>query len=281
MRLFLGLTALALAVPLLAQDKREEVVEIGEVPSMSAGRLSRDERDQQALFVRLGAEGAIQLKRGEEWKDASLDNLAKALAEELQRLGDEGCETLERGLKVSKLFVSIAADPAAPWQHLQWLMTVAAEQKYYKIELSDGARRMLAYLPCDRGIPPKEEEPPKEIIVPIHLMARMEKARKWNDKQVVAPTTVLYRFGEQDSEDPKSVAGWIRKARKAAEPELKPGGTLLGEIKAGNKVPFASVFDVMAAFLDEGLPAVSLHSATLPAAEIRALTVLPYPAKNY
>jgi len=285
MKPFLGLIALALAVPLLAQDQEDQEDEVTvieeEIPSDPAGRLSRDVRDQPALFVRLGAEGALEVKRGEVWKATSLKDLGLALAEELQRRGEAGYERLESGLKVSKLFVSIEADPSAPWQHLQWLMIEAAKQKYYKLELSDGKRRMLTYLPCDRGLPPKAEKPPQEIRVSIHLMARMEQARKWNDKTVSAPTTVLYRFGDRDTEELATLAGWIADAKKAVEPERKKGASLVGEIKAGLRVPFARVFDVMELLLDADLPAVSFYGTTPLPDETRALTVLPYPVRNY
>ncbi len=281
MRPFLGLIALALAVPLLAQDKEEEVVEIEEVSSKPIGRLSLGERDQPALLVRLADEGALQIKRGEEWEVATLKDVGQALAGELQRLGDEGYEKLEGGQKVSKLFLSIEADPVAPWQHLQWLMIVAAEQKYHKLELIDGTRRMLTYLPCDRGLSPKAKKPPKEAFVSVHLMARMERPREWNDGKVFAPMTVVYRLVERETEDLKTLAGWIREAKRAVEPELKKGWTLVGEIKAGHKVPFAHVFDVMAAFVDGGIPAVSFYGTTSPTDEVRRLERLPYPAKNY
>jgi len=40
------------------------------------------------------------------------------------------------GGKATKLYVLLRADKDTPWQHVQWLMTIMAEQKYYKLQFA-------------------------------------------------------------------------------------------------------------------------------------------------
>ena len=71
----------------------------------------------------------------------SLDQVAAILAEKkrfynLQQKakGKTGYETLPGGEKASSLFVLLRADRDTPWQHVQWLMTIMAEQKLFKLQ---------------------------------------------------------------------------------------------------------------------------------------------------
>ncbi len=152
------LTALAfLAAPVWAQDEPEDVPEeeiaeeeivgkktVEDAPGLPAGRIARGERDAPAVSVRLREGGVLQAKVGEEWKETKLKDLSallKTSAEdydrEMQKTGKSGYDAVGT-MKLSRLFVSIDAEPTVPWQHIQWLMTIAAEQKNPKFELSDG-----------------------------------------------------------------------------------------------------------------------------------------------
>ena len=40
------------------------------------------------------------------------------------------------GAEASKLFVLLRADRNTPWQHIQWVMTIMAEAKLYKLQFA-------------------------------------------------------------------------------------------------------------------------------------------------
>ena len=48
----------------------------------------------------------------------------------------EGWVEVAPGAKASKLFVLLRADKDTPWQHVQWLMTIMAEQKLFKCQFA-------------------------------------------------------------------------------------------------------------------------------------------------
>jgi len=179
---------------------------------------------------------------------------------------------------VSRLFVSIDAEPTVPWQNIQWVMTIAAEQKYYKLEMSDGTRRLLASLPVDRGnVNPVD--PPLELKVSVHVVVRAEKVGKWGDLAVTRPVDVRYKIGSEETGALGPVADCVRKAQAAVKGT--PNATVYGEIQAGHKAPFAKVFDVMETFEAAGLTSVSFYGTGIPPAALREAPRLPYPTKNY
>jgi biopolymer transport protein ExbD len=50
--------------------------------------------------------------------------------------GEDGMEEVAPGAFASKLYVLLRADRDTPWQHVQWLMTIMAEQKIYKLQFA-------------------------------------------------------------------------------------------------------------------------------------------------
>ncbi|MGQ0612264.1 MAG: ExbD/TolR family protein [Planctomycetaceae bacterium] len=95
------------------------------------------------LIVNISQEGVILIKD----QTKSLDALATFL-EAAKRgydarqalLGKEGSEE-KAGQKVSKLFVLLRADKDTPWQHIQYIMTIMAEAKIYKLQF--GTKKYL------------------------------------------------------------------------------------------------------------------------------------------
>ena len=295
------LCALFLAAPLLAQEEEiveeeafeepgigeEEVILEEELGMFPAGRLSKEKRDHDAVFLRVGEAGHLQVKDGEAWRDANLDEVSTTLygAKRLhhafeQKKGGTGYEVVGGGVQASKLFVSIEATPDTPWQHLQWLTTIAAEQQHYKLELSDGKRRVLAFLPTDMGIQPALDQHPTEILARVHLVARGEEEAKWGEAKVKRPARVAYKLGDREADDLAAVGEWIATAKKAAA-GTEGGVQVVGEIRAGHRVPFGKVFDVMETYLDKGVPAMNFYGTQVPTAELRELKRLPYPIAGY
>jgi len=76
-------------------------------------------------------------------KAISLDELGTILRQrkdayelKMRRKGQSGLEDIGNGAKASKLYVLLRADKETPWQHVQWLMTIMAEQKLYKMQFA-------------------------------------------------------------------------------------------------------------------------------------------------
>jgi len=67
---------------------------------------------------------------------AILGNLKEKYELKMRAKGKSGLEDLPGGGKASKLYVLLRADKETPWQHVQWLMTVMAEQKLYKMQFA-------------------------------------------------------------------------------------------------------------------------------------------------
>ena len=278
---------LVFAAPVRAQDA-EKAGGDDMIPWIPAGRIARGERDAPTVFVRLREGGALQVKAGEEWKDATLDDVGKFLRSfteeqdrEMRKGGKSAYETLPGGAKASRLFVSIDVEPTVPWQNVQWLMTVVAEQRYYRLEVSEGKRRMLVSLPTDAGSKVEPKDPPAEILISVHAVARAEKEGKWGDLPVLRPAEVRYKIGNahEEASTQADVADYVRKAWAAVKDT--PNCTISGEIKAGNKVPFSLVFDLMETFEARGIASMKLFAAQIPSAAVRAAPRLPYPLKNY
>ena len=56
---------------------------------------------------------------------------------------------------------------------------------------------------------------------------------------------------------------------------------MVGEVKAGHKVPFEKVFDVLQAFLDHDVTNARFFGVKIPDAEVRRRATLTFPVKNY
>ncbi|MGH7162250.1 MAG: ExbD/TolR family protein [Planctomycetota bacterium] len=65
-----------------------------------------------------------------------LDFARRLYVQNQKARGLDGMEKLEGGAEASKLFVLLRADKDAPWQHVQWIMTIMAEQKLYKLQFA-------------------------------------------------------------------------------------------------------------------------------------------------
>jgi len=95
--------------------------------------------DEERIILNLDKEGAIHWKG----KNINMDELGTILGTmrdtyEIKKRarGESGMEELPSGGRASKLYVLLRADKDTPWQHVQWLMTIMAEQKLYKLQFA-------------------------------------------------------------------------------------------------------------------------------------------------
>ena len=192
-----------------------------------------------------------------------------------------GRHEVEAGVRASNLYVLLRIDRDAPWQHVQWILTILAEEKVYRTAFAVSTGKLNAHLPVDRAVC-GVTDPPQEIKVAIHIVARKEKPEMFGPaeamQQVTKPCEVKYRFGDRESRDLAAVTKWIQDANRAAQGEKV---TIVGEIKAGHKVPFAYIVSVLDEFHSAGNKDVQFFGTQIPTKALRAKKNLPYPRKNY
>ncbi|HEX5138213.1 MAG TPA: hypothetical protein VFY93_14650 [Planctomycetota bacterium] len=281
------MAALALlALPAWSQEPapEEEVIIEQEAPQLPAGQVHRGERDVPALLVRIREPGVLEVKSGEDWKGTTLDGLAESLdafaKEQDKVLAKDGKSAYEKtpgGTEVSRLYLALDVGPTVPWQHAQLVLQVAAQQKFRKLEVTDGKRTLLVDLPVDAGMHSTKKKVP-DTRLQVHAVARAEQVEKWGDVEVNKPAEIRYKFGPEETASLPELTALIRSARKAAE---ESGSRAVGEVKSGNKVPFAMVFDILEMFDNAGIADVNIAVGGIPSEAVRKADRLPYPLKNY
>ncbi|MHC4668704.1 MAG: ExbD/TolR family protein [Planctomycetota bacterium] len=99
----------------------------------------KDNDPDDRIILNVDQDGFVMWKS----KRINLDELGAILGQlkdryelRMRRKGQTGLEDLPGGGKASKLYVLLRADKETPWQHVQWLMTVMAEQKLYKMQFA-------------------------------------------------------------------------------------------------------------------------------------------------
>jgi len=143
--------------------------------------------------------------------------------------------------------------------------------------------KLQAFLPTDKGINPTPQDPVAEFKISVHIVARAEKAGKYGPayaiQDVMMPTQFRFRFGDQETADIEELKSWMaaQKNLAAGNPDMK----VLGEIKAGHKVPHKYVVAVLNKFAELGLEKIDFFGTALPTAEQRKLNYLRYPEHNY
>ncbi|MEE8104233.1 MAG: biopolymer transporter ExbD [Planctomycetota bacterium] len=65
-----------------------------------------------------------------------LEHLRTVYKKKMALQGKSGVEIIKGGAEASKLFVLLRADRNTPWQHIQWVMTIMAEAKLYKLQFA-------------------------------------------------------------------------------------------------------------------------------------------------
>jgi len=143
--------------------------------------------------------------------------------------------------------------------------------------------KMQAFLPTDKGINPTPAEPPLEIKVSVHIVARAEKNATYGPEgaqtTVAMPTEFRYKIGNDETASLREVADYIKSAYTAVRDT--PDAKITGEIKAGHKVPHKFVVAVLNKFAEAGMQKVDFYGTAIPPKELRSKNYLPYPAKNY
>jgi biopolymer transport protein ExbD len=109
------------------------------LPIAHMAEEDKDNDPDDRVILNIDTEGHILYKG----RPRSLEEIGGILREEKKRYdfdqkrnGKSGLEPIPGGGEASKLFVLLRADKETPWQHVQWLMTIMAEQKLYKMQFA-------------------------------------------------------------------------------------------------------------------------------------------------
>lgn len=233
----------------------------GEVRVEAAELHFGDEALKKTMKVQPGLESVTLDELG-----THLDK-AKRLYDLVQKVkGGTGYDEVAPGVKASTLHVLVRADEAAPWEHVESLMTICAEQKIYKVHLA--ARRgpeevaLGLFLPVDRGIQPLPAEPRTEVRVPLVIRADAESA--------------VFAYLDREHEDLGSFREYLRSSRAGVGADA----TLIGEIRASRRTPVRHVLAALELFRAEGYEHVHAFSVVIPAPESRRRARLPPPETN-
>jgi biopolymer transport protein ExbD len=123
---------------LVTDLNQKDIVELT-LPLAHMSQQDKNEEKDNRVILNIGSEGKIIYKG----QPISLDQLGKELdffkgvfSERMKQKGEDPEEVLPSGGKASKLYVLLRADRNVPWQHVQWLMTVMAEHKLYKLQFA-------------------------------------------------------------------------------------------------------------------------------------------------
>jgi biopolymer transport protein ExbD len=123
---------------LITDLNQKDIVDLT-LPLAHMAVQDEDNDPDDRLILNVDKQGRILYKQ----RAISLDELgtiidtAKRVYDaEMKLKGQEGMEEVAPGVKASKLYVLVRADKDTPWQHVQWLMTIMAEQKLYKLQFA-------------------------------------------------------------------------------------------------------------------------------------------------
>jgi len=123
---------------LISDLNQKDLVELT-LPIAYMAEEDKGQEEDDRVILNVDKYGAIMWKG----QQKNLDELGTILstardryALKMQQQGKSGLEDIGGGAKASKLYVLLRADKDTPWQHVQWLMTVMAEQKLYKLQFA-------------------------------------------------------------------------------------------------------------------------------------------------
>jgi biopolymer transport protein ExbD len=281
------------------------------LPVASHGVADKDDDPCDRVICEIDALGRVHVAG----QPGTLDALVSHVIERKKRYDEKtkgkGYEKLPHGGLASRLYALLRVHKDVPWQHVQWLLTLLAEQRIYRIQFAVkrvadrsyrreeatalGAKwvdrappekprleaKLKSFLPTDKGLLGGWKQPP-EIVVGVHIVCTQHGQGRWGpDARVVElPTALEYRFGDRVAKNLGEVAQWIRDAKRATA-GVQPPVPVVGQIKAGHKVPFKHVVALLNRFREHGIGHVDFYGTSIPGKELRKVAHLPYPLKNY
>lgn len=123
---------------LISDLNQKDLVELT-LPVAYMAEEDKGQEEDDRVILNVDKYGQLMWKQ----KNVSLEELGTILSTardryelKMRQQNKSGLEDLPGGGKASKLYVLLRADKDTPWQHVQWLMTIMAEQKLYKLQFA-------------------------------------------------------------------------------------------------------------------------------------------------
>ncbi|HEX5136057.1 MAG TPA: biopolymer transporter ExbD [Planctomycetota bacterium] len=123
---------------LISDLNQKDLVELT-LPVAYMAEEDRGQEEDDRVILNIDKYGIIHWKGNQKTLDelgTILSNARDKYELKMRQQGKSGLEDLPGGGKASKLYVLLRADKDTPWQHVQWLMTIMAEQKLYKLQFA-------------------------------------------------------------------------------------------------------------------------------------------------
>ncbi|MEM8884531.1 MAG: biopolymer transporter ExbD [Planctomycetota bacterium] len=134
--------------------------------------------------------------------------------------------------------------------------------------------RLAAFLPTERGFPERRAVEPMKITV--RIFGREEQPRDWGGELVPAPTTVVYRYGDNRTTDDLDVVHrHIVRMKREAEKNMET--ELVGEIRAAPRVQHKYAIALVNRFAEARVSKVDFEGRLLPKGRSMDAKRMPYP----
>ena len=240
--------------------------------------------------VELDAEGVFHLagrRATLNEVDAYVLRTTEQRAIHLRRQGEEGTVKLPGDVEGSPVHVHLRVHRDAPWRHVQWLLTLLAQQGAYRTEFvavdaagEEGVVR--AWLPLDVAaegglvLPEDDEDETEQAprarpgVLTVTLLAEGEREAAYRGETVRAPGGPAFAVGKRKTSDRE------RFARILAE-ELRRAKAKTVEIRAERRMPTGEVVRAIDEVRAAGHERVDVYRPTAVPLALRGRAALPYP----
>jgi len=243
-----------------------------------------------SVTVELDAEGAFHIGGRPATLnevDAYVLRTTEQRAIQLRRKGEPGMETLPTGIEASPVHVHLRVHRDAPWRHVQWLLTMLAEQHAYKtgfvaVDAAGKEGIVRAWLPLDtteeggvvlpEGDEDETERAPRARpgVVTITLLAEGEKEATYRGETVKAPGAVGFAVGRRKTSDRAKFLRYLAD-------ELRGGKVKTVEIRAERRMPVGEVVQAIDEVRAAGHDRVDVYRPLAVPRALRQRASLPYP----
>jgi len=204
-----------------------------------------------AALIHLNAEGLVVVDKDGKPAALSLDQLKGWLRER------------------KRPEVTVRADEKAPWLHVQRIVEICADARTGLGVKGAGGEEGWLELPAGRA-----DAGAAKVVV--RIVVTKEEAAVWGPTQaaVALPVEITYRMADIEAKEIDAVRRYIRDAAQTA---AASDDAVVGEIRAGPKVPFAVVVAVLNEYHRAGLKDVRFEPAAPASPEERRAPRLSYP----
>jgi len=135
----IDVTFLLLIFFMVITDLTQKDLAVLTLPIAYMAQEDKDNDKDDRIILNVDKHGAL-LWKGERRTlgeiQVILKNQKNLYVKKMKREGKSALVDIGEGRKASKLFILLRADKDTPWQHVQWLMTVMAEEGFYKLQFA-------------------------------------------------------------------------------------------------------------------------------------------------